>query len=143
MRLTLVRHATLALDFGGLRLLVDPMLDDAGARPPVTATPNQRPNPLVPLPVEPAALVDGLDAVLVTHLHADHFDDGAATFVPRRLPLFCQPEDEETLRGRGFADARPVVRELEWRDLAIARTGGRHGRGELAERLAPEIGRAH
>jgi L-ascorbate metabolism protein UlaG (beta-lactamase superfamily) len=90
--------------------------------------------------VQPAALVDGLDAVLVTHLHADHFDDAAASFLPRRLPLFCQPEDEETLRGRGFADARTVAVELEWRGLAVARTGGRHGHGELAERLAPVSG---
>src|SRR3954447_160469 len=50
---------------------------DAGRRcrePPVPGTPNERRNPLVPLPVDPATLVDGLDAVLVTHLHADHFD---------------------------------------------------------------------
>src|SRR4051812_48862013 len=140
MRLTLVRHATLVLDFGGLRLVVDPMLDDAAAQPPVPGTPNERRNPLVPLPVDPVTLVDGLDAVLVTHLHADHFDDGASRFLPRRLPLFCQPEDVETLGGRGFADVRAVEAEVSWRGLALARTGGRHGHGGLAERLAPVSG---
>src|SRR3954447_16332987 len=108
MRLTLVRHATLALDFGGLRLIVDPMLADPAARPPVASTPNERRNPLVPLPVAPAALVEGLDAVVVTHLHADHFDDGAAAALPREVPVFSQPEDVETLRGHGFPDVRAV-----------------------------------
>src|SRR3954447_19555663 len=103
MQLTLVRHATLALDFGGLRLLVDPMLDDAGARPPVPGTPNERRNPLVPLPVAAADLVEGLDAVVVTHLHSDHLDDAAVRLLPRDVPLFCQPEDEATLRGHGLA----------------------------------------
>ena len=37
-------------DSAGRRLLVDPMLDPAGARPPVPNTPDPRPNPLVGLP---------------------------------------------------------------------------------------------
>ena len=54
MRLTLLRHATLLVETGGRRLMVDPMLDAANARGPVRGTPNERPNPLVDLPV-PAA----------------------------------------------------------------------------------------
>ena len=127
MRLTLVRHATLLLELADVRLIVDPMLDEPGARPPVQATPNERRNPLVPLPLEPAELVDGLDAILVTHLHADHWDDGARERLPRRLPLFCQPGDEERLRADGFAEATPVEDELAWRGLSLARTGGRTG----------------
>ena len=33
MRLRLIRHATLVIEFGGRKLIVDPMLDAAGARP--------------------------------------------------------------------------------------------------------------
>src|SRR5215210_3156744 len=75
MDLTLVRNATLRLDMGGRRLLVDPMLDPAGARPPIAGTPEPRPNPLVGLPRPAAEIAADLDAVLVTHLHADHLDD--------------------------------------------------------------------
>ena len=78
VRLTLVRNATLLLELDGRRVLVDPMLDPAGARPPIENTANARPNPLVELPRPPAELVEGLDAVVVTHLHRDHFDDTAA-----------------------------------------------------------------
>ena len=139
MRLTLVRHATLLLELEGHRLLVDPMLDDAGARPAVEGTPNQRPNPLVPLPLPAEEVVRGLDAVLVTHLHRDHLDETAERLVPRDVPVFCQPEDEEHLRGRGL-DARAVEDEVAWNGLTIARTGGRHGTGELAAALAPVSG---
>jgi L-ascorbate metabolism protein UlaG (beta-lactamase superfamily) len=47
MNLTLVRHAALLVETGGARLLVDPMLDPAGARPAIEATPEPRRNPLV------------------------------------------------------------------------------------------------
>ncbi len=139
MRLTLVRHATLLLDLDGRRILVDPMLDDAGTRPPVENTPNQRPNPLVPLPVPADDVVRGIDAVVITHLHKDHLDDTGARLLPRSVPVFCQPEDEETLVGFGLA-ARPIERSLEWDGLSITRTGGQHGTGEIARLLAPVSG---
>jgi L-ascorbate metabolism protein UlaG (beta-lactamase superfamily) len=140
MRLTLVRHATLILELEGRRILVEPMLDDAGARDPVEDTPRQRRNPLVPLPFPAEEVVRDLDAVVVTHLHQDHFDETGARLVPRNVPVFCQPEDEEHLAALGL-DARPVEDELDWDGLRIARTGGRHGaEEEVARALAPVSG---
>jgi L-ascorbate metabolism protein UlaG (beta-lactamase superfamily) len=140
VRLTLVRHATLLVELGGRRILVEPMLDPPGVRPPVEDTPNPRPNPLVPLPLPPEEVVAGLDAVIVTHLHRDHFDDTGARLVPRDVPVFCQPEDEERLRELGL-DARPVDADLAWDGLRIARTGGRHGSDEATiAALAPVSG---
>jgi L-ascorbate metabolism protein UlaG (beta-lactamase superfamily) len=141
VRLQLIRHATLLLDYAGRRLLVDPMLCDAGAMPPIEGTPNQAPNPLVGLPVVADELASGLDAVLVTHIHDDHFDDELAPLLDRGLPIVCQPTDVGYFKSkRGFADVRPVDGQLEVAEIAIARTGGRHGAGELAERLAPVSG---
>jgi L-ascorbate metabolism protein UlaG (beta-lactamase superfamily) len=139
MEITLVRHATLLVDLDGRRLLVDPMLDDAGARPPVENTPNQRRNPLVPLPTAAEEVLRDLDAILVTHLHQDHFDTKAAELLPRDVPLFCQPEDVDRLSALGFSPL-PVDRELDWEGLRVARTGGRHGMGRIAEALAPVSG---
>ena len=139
MRVTLVRSATLLLEIRGRRILVDPMLDDVGARPPVENTPNSRRNPLVPLPVPASEVVENLDAVLVTHLHQDHFDDSAERLLPRDVPVFCQPEDTERLAGIGLA-TRPVDGVTDWDGLSIARTGGRHGHGRVAELLAPVSG---
>jgi len=140
MHLRLIRNATLRLELEGRQLLVDPMLDPAGARPPVEDTENDRRNPLVELP-EPAELVvAGIDAVLVTHMHRDHFDDTAAELLPKDVPVLCQPEDAERLRGRGFTDVRPVERSARLDGIEVTRTPARHGSGETAEQLAPVSG---
>jgi L-ascorbate metabolism protein UlaG (beta-lactamase superfamily) len=139
MRLTLVRSATLLLEIHGRRILVDPMLDDVGARHPVENTPNPRRNPLVPLPIPAAKIVENLDAVIVTHLHKDHFDDTAAQLLPRGVPVFCQPEDEERLHMFGL-NAHPINGVTERAGLSIARTAGRHGHGPVGEMLAPVSG---
>lgn len=138
MRLTLVRHATLLLETGGRRLLVDPMLRAAATTPPIESTPNPRRNPLVDLPLPAADVVAGLDGCLVTHLHGDHFDDAAAELLPADLPVLTQPESVEPLRGRGL---RNVTDETAgWLGLHVARTGGRHGTGEIGELMAPASG---
>ena len=143
MRLTLLRHATLRVETGGHVLLVDPMLDAPGARAPVRGTPQERPNPLVPLPVSVREAVDGVDAALVTHTHVDHLDAaGVTALIPLGLPVFCQPEDLEDLGQLGL-DLRPLPRgePVAWEGLTIHRTGGRHGREEaMVQGLGPVSG---
>jgi len=139
MRLRLIRNATLLVKVAERTLVVDPMLDPAGARPPVEDTANPVRNPLVELPEPAEVVISGLDAALVTHLHRDHFDDTAARLLPKDLPVFCQPADAERLRGHGFA-VRSVQDELEWEGLRIVRTDGRHGTGRIAEELGPVSG---
>lgn len=143
MRLTLVRHATLLVEFGGHRLMVDPMLDAAGARGPVRGTPEERANPLVELPMPAADAAAGVEAVLLSHTHVDHLDAGGVTALDPGAIWFCQPEDMEDLAPIGLTDVRPVPAEggLEWRGLGIRRTGGRHGREEAAVKgLGPVSG---
>jgi L-ascorbate metabolism protein UlaG (beta-lactamase superfamily) len=136
MRLTLVRNATLLLELEGRRLLVDPALDDTGARPPVENTRPALRNPLVPLPLPAERLVEALDAALVTHLHRDHLDETGEGLMPRDVPVFCQPADAQRLRALGL-DARPIEQELYWNGLRLARTGGRHS---LDPSVEPALG---
>ena len=140
MRLTLIRNATLLVELGRRRVLVDPLLSAAGAYPPIESTPNPRRNPLVPLPAPAREIVAGLDGVLVTHLHNDHFDAVAADLLRKDIPLFCQDGDEGRLRERGFTSVTAVGEQLAWYGLTIVRTGGRHGTGELGEALGPVSG---
>lgn len=140
MRLRLIRHATLVVELDDQCLLVDPMLDPAGARPPVPNTPNDRRNPLCELPEPVELLARNLDAVLVTHLHADHLDETAVDLLAKDVPVLCQPADEGVLRDRGFIDVRPVETAAELDGVTVARTSGRHGKGELAEQLGPVSG---
>lgn len=140
MRLRLIRHATLIVELAGRRLLVDPMLDPPEARPAVTGTANERRNPLVALPVPANRAVEGIDAVLLTHLHGDHLDETAIDLLPAGPPVVCQPEDEEALAGHGFTSLRPVTDTIDLDGIAVTRTGARHGRGEVGDAMAPASG---
>ena len=139
MNITLVRSATLILETAAGRLLVDPMLDPAGARPPIEDTANPVRNPTVELPLRAEEVVRNLDAVLVTHCHEDHLDDTAVRLLPRDAPVFCQPEDEERLRALGL-DAQAVDESVEWNGLPLHRVPAQHGLGAVAEDLAPVSG---
>jgi len=140
MRLRLIRHATLAIEYNGHNLLVDPMLDDAEARAAIENTPNQRKNPLVPLPIPAAQVVEDVEAVLVTHTHSDHWDGSAAELIRKNLPLFGQAEDEDKFRQQGFSNVQAVAQPLAWKDIEISRTGGQHGKGAIGKAMAPVSG---
>ncbi len=139
MRIRLLRHATLLVQLGDLCLLIDPMLDPVASQPPVEETPNPRPNPLVPLPVEPLAAVAGISATLVTHLHGDHFDRTALGAVPRDRPVLCQPRDHQMLVRAGL-QARVVDGTLDLDEVRISRTGGQHGTGAIAREMGDVSG---
>src|SRR5215471_7323422 len=107
--ITLLRNATLVVDLAGQRILVDPMLDPAGARPAIENTPAQRPNPLVELPAESEEALQGITAAIVTHLHADHLDDEGARFLAEAgVRVQGQAEQLDTLRERGLADVGEI-----------------------------------
>jgi L-ascorbate metabolism protein UlaG (beta-lactamase superfamily) len=143
MQLRLLRHATSVLWVNGVRILIDPMLSRAGAMDPVQDAADARRIPLVELPLDDEALrklITRLDGVLVTHLHRDHFDPRAAELLPKTLPVFCQPADADRLAQLGFATPVPIETDHEWRGIRFARTGCRHGTGEVGERMGAVSG---
>jgi len=140
MRIRLIRHATLIIEYAGHRILLDPMLSAAGAMAPIQDSLNPRNNPLVELPFRVEEILLGADAVFITHTHRDHFDDAAAIFLSKSLPIFVQPEDESKLCGLGFADVRVISQNAVWKGIAIHRTGGEHGTGEIGKAMSPVSG---
>lgn len=106
MRLQLIRSATLLLDYAGQHILIDPFFAPKHSRPSYTG---RSPNPLVELPLPPEQILDGVELVIVSHLHSDHFDPVAHQLVPKTLPLLCQPGNEETIRDKGFLDVTPEI----------------------------------
>jgi len=140
MKLQLVRHATLLLEYAGMRILVDPMLSDAGAMSAIQNSPQPRPNPLVPLPFPVEQVLDGVQLVLVTHTHRDHWDNAAIQLVPKDLPLLCQPEDMEKMEAVYFLNASAVHDMKHWSHICVTRTPAQHGTGEIARAMAPSSG---
>jgi L-ascorbate metabolism protein UlaG (beta-lactamase superfamily) len=139
MRLRLLRHATLLLEYAGVRLLVDPMLGRAGSQPPMPDTDDPRPNPLVDLPVAPETVVAQTQAVLVSHLHGDHVDADGVGLLPRDVPVVCPPAAAGLFAARGLA-ARPLETTTELGPIRVTRTGGRHGHGAIGREMGEVSG---
>jgi L-ascorbate metabolism protein UlaG (beta-lactamase superfamily) len=117
--------------------LWDPYLAPRFSRPSFTGA---SPNPLVELPCSPQEAVAGVEAVIVSHLHSDHFDPLARQLLPKRLPLFCQPMDLEEIRGEGFTDVRPVEDSVRFREVILARIPARHGSGAVLSEMGQASG---
>lgn len=127
-----IRNATIKVDYAGTVFLVDPMLAPQGGWPGFEGTVNSHlRNPLVDLPL-PLADVVKADAVIVTHLHMDHWDDAAKQAIPKAMPIFAQDEqDAASIRKDGFTDVRVLGDETEFNGTRLTKTGGQHGTDEM------------
>lgn len=140
MKIQLIRHATFILNIDNLKILVDPMLSSARVMGAVLNAANQKSNPLVDLPLSVEEIIQDVNAIIVTHSHRDHLDEKAIEVLSKDLPVFCQPTDLEHLILKGFKDVRPVEEECRWEKIRIVRTDGRHGSGEIEEKMGPVSG---
>lgn len=143
MKLQLLRNATLLFTINDKQLLIDPMLADKDAYPSFPGTDSDRRNPTAGLPVNETALqqiIEQTDAVLLTHIHLDHWDDRAKAMLPKGIPVFCQPENVDSISSDGFQEIVPIPEELTWNGITISRTGGRHGVGEIGARMGTVSG---
>lgn len=137
MKLQLIRNATLKLAYGGVTLLVDPYLAPRHSLPSYTG---RSANPLVDLPMPIEEILDGIDLVIVSHLHSDHFDSVAKSRLPKDIPLICQPGDEAAITQAGFSRVMPLVDHMHWRGLHLVRCEASHGLGPVVEIMGPVMG---
>lgn len=128
MKITHVRNATMLVETGGMRILVDPMLGAKGsgmAAP--TVVKNKQRNPLVELVVPLADLLD-VDAVIVTHSHPDHWDEAAAALLSRDVPILVQNSSDAHMLGAiGFLNATVMDAPVTLGVATVTRTDGQHG----------------
>ncbi|MFC0211556.1 MBL fold metallo-hydrolase [Paenibacillus chartarius] len=134
MKVTLLRNATLIVEYAGKKFLIDPFLADKEAYPPFPDSLRQdRRNPLVSLPTSLDNIIH-VDAVIVTHLHVDHFDDKAKEVLPKDIPLFVQnEEDAKEVRNAGFQNVKILSEGSRFEDIQIIKTKGEHGRGDILQ----------
>lgn len=127
-----IRNATLIVEYAGKRFLIDPLLADKGTCPPFPNSLRQDQfNPLVSLPVSIEDLVR-VDAVILTHLHPDHFDDAAKEVLPKDIKLFVQDEvDAKEVRNTGFRNVEVLQEDTVFEGIRLTKTKGQHGRGEI------------
>jgi L-ascorbate metabolism protein UlaG (beta-lactamase superfamily) len=141
MKIQQVRNATLRIEYAGKRFLVDPMLAEQGAFPGFEGTVNSHvANPTVPLGL-PMEEILAVDAVIVTHVHPDHWDEAAKQLVPKDLPLYVQhPADAETVRASGFKDVRLLDANSQFDGVSLIKTSGQHGSDAAMDALGDILG---
>jgi L-ascorbate metabolism protein UlaG (beta-lactamase superfamily) len=137
MKIQLIRNATMKITYAGCTFLTDPMLSDKGA---LRSFAGIAPNPTVDLPADIEEIIQGIDAVIISHLHPDHFDAAAARTLPKSIKIFCQPEDAATLKESGFTDIAALDTVCAWHAIDLTRTGGKHGSGKILQRLGQVSG---
>ena len=142
MKLTQCRNAMLVIEYAGRKFLIDPVFAEKGTYPPFPSIERADvKNPLHDLPF-PADTLAAVDAVIVTHLHPDHFDEEAKQRLDKRLPVFVQnAADCDALLAAGFRNVTVLGEQTAFGDVRLSRTEGRHGYDEaIAQRLGPVCG---
>ena len=137
MQLQLIRSATLRLEYARHRFIIDPYLAARHTRPSYTGA---SPNPLVDLPCSPLEAIAGIEMVLISHLHSDHFDPAAKELLPKTLPVLCQPEDQAEIESMGFRRVIPVHDRVDWHGIRITRTPCQHGTGAVLAEMGDASG---
>lgn len=138
MKLQLWRNATLQLKLNNTQLLIDPMLGNKGSFGPFPWTKDSGENPLVDLPFSNSELASKLkntDAVFVSHLHPDHWDEAAVNLLSKSTPILCPEHISEAIASYGFLNVKPIQHKLKIDELDLHLTNGQHGIGEIGEKM--------
>lgn len=134
MKAKLIRNATLWIEIAGKTILTDPMFGPKGSLGPFPWISDRRPNPLTDLPFSIEHLktiLPQVDAILLTHLHPDHWDTTAQQLLDKSIPVYLRPEDAAAVESAGFTQVIPVKTKENYEGITIIRTGARHGIGEI------------
>ncbi len=123
MTLAWLGHATVLVDFYGVRILTDPALFARIGVDAVVGT-------IGPLRLTQCALdveaIPDIDLVLVSHAHFDHLDTPSLGAIRGMPTAIMAAETSDLLPRRGYA----AVHELRWNESQMVRTG----RGDILVR---------
>ncbi|MDB4912661.1 MAG: beta-lactamase domain protein [Gemmatimonadetes bacterium] len=98
VKITYIGHATLLLDIAGMKILTDPNFESSLGR-------------LLPRVSAPGVALDKLpvlDALLLTHAHADHLSFRTLDRLPRNIPLYAPGPVVKWLVQKGYGHATPL-----------------------------------
>ncbi|HFE2469856.1 TPA: MBL fold metallo-hydrolase [Staphylococcus aureus] len=108
MNIRHIRNATAVIEYGGKRILIDPMLSDKGAFEPFPNSPRQEENnPLVELPM-------------------------AIEVLPKDIKIYAQnEEDASEVESYGFTNVSVFNDVTHIGEIELVKTDAQHGHGEI------------
>ena len=134
-------NATMLLRIGPFTVLTDPNFLHRGQKARLGY--GLRAKRLTEPALQPTQLPT-LDAILLSHMHGDHWDRIATKSLPKGTPVVTTPEAAKCLAGRGFTETADLeawqVSEFTsgGEVLRITSVPGVHGPGPLA-RVLPQV----
>lgn len=138
MHIQLWRNATIQIAVGKTNILIDPMLGEKGAVGPFPFTNDQRENPLVPLPFSEEELrkkLKCIDAVFVSHLHPDHWDEAAIRLIEKKTTIICPEPLAKTMASYGFQNIDLLKDQIIRDNIQLHLTNGQHGTGDIGKHM--------
>ncbi len=138
-----VGTATVIIRYAGFTILTDPNFLHQGDHIHLGygLTAKRRTNPAIELEELPP-----IDLVVLSHMHADHFDRLVIEKLDKTLPIVTTHHAAESLKKKGFRSPHPLN---TWETMRITKGNavlqitsmpGRHGPGALAVALPPVMG---
>ena len=138
MKFTQIRHATCIIEIGCVKFLVDPILYKKNTLTPVKGGIDKN-NPLVDITVSDGIIKD-TDAIILTHLHRDHFDPEIINFFDPNKLIICCDEYKSKLSEAGFLNITGIENKIRYQNIDIILTKGEHGTGAVGISMGKTYG---
>lgn len=142
MKITQVRSATIIVEYNNKKFLIDPWLMPKDYMPGFDVAINSDVRqPRVELPFGIEKIVD-VDAVIITHIHPDHWDEFAENALDKNIKVFVQSIiDKDYVITKGFTNVE-IIQEsgTEYNGITLYKTGTQHGKREIIKPLCDSIG---
>lgn len=142
MKITQIRNATIILEYNNTRFLVDPWLMPKNYLPGFeTGVNSEIRQPRVDLPFEINKIID-VDAVIITHIHPDHWDEIAEKALDKNIKIFVQSEfDKNYILSKGFTNIEILTFEGNiYNSITLYKTPTQHGKKDIIKPLCDSIG---
>jgi L-ascorbate metabolism protein UlaG (beta-lactamase superfamily) len=127
MKFTQVRHATCIIELDNVKFIVDPILYKKHELEPIDGGSDER-NPLVDISSSEEVLAN-VDAILLTHLHQDHFDPSIFNLYGKDKPFIASVDYRKHISDSGFRNAFLIKDKIYFKGIEIVLTNGKHGLG--------------
>ena len=142
MKITQVRSATIIVEYNNTKFLIDPWLMPKDYMPGFDVAINSDVRqPRVELPFGIEKIVD-VDAVIITHIHPDHWDEFAEKALDKNIKVFVQSSvDKDYVISKGFTNVE-IIQEsgIEYNAITLYKTGTQHGKREIIKPLCDSVG---